>query len=322
MRPGPQPPQQVAQLLQQVQQPPAHHSWQQPTAAPAAASACGGAADGGLPGPGLHLLLQPGQAEQLCSQLAGTDGLNCLGFALHLVASRPAAATGGGKRQQRIVHWGSEGDVEADAAAVVQGKSVAAGVALSWRDGAAVYVPLAGTGSSTEGTAAVATLLRGNAADPGGLAIRASVGVQQQAAALQALLGCSVALPAMLVDTRVAAWLLNPSSASLKAAPGEALDAVAQRVLRQATRQSPLEQGAGAYAASTAGMSEQAGAAAAAAAAAAPLQHGWLAACQAAAASRAAWLALAPQLAAVPGLTQVFVRGVLTSVEAGRGLGS
>ncbi|KAL4426098.1 hypothetical protein ABPG77_002684 [Micractinium sp. CCAP 211/92] len=217
------------------------------------------------------------------------------------------------------------------------------GVGFSWCDGGAAYIPLAGLagawaqnedassrgegGGAGSGPVSVfdspaaqamaALLSHAGSGGPAGspLALCITVGLQQQHAALQRLLGFRAALPPRLIDVRLAAWLRYPSSHRLQAVPGEALEAVALRTLGKVANPQ--------YAvAATAGMGSESAAAAMADASGPDPPAGWLAACRAAAASRAAWRCLLPQLQSIPRLIEVLVQqemplaGVLADMQA------
>ncbi len=291
-----------------------------------------GAAIISTPAPGtcdLRLCASLDDIRQLCAALRSKQ-LSCLGFALHLAAGgsagmmlppppprRGAAAAQNGKQQQQQQQQQQQSTGSPAAGSLL-------GIATSWRSGAAAYIPLHRSDGSLDAAAAeeVAALLdasrRGSL---GATCFRASLDLQSQVAALQSLLHPGAErwrrLPAQLVDVRLAAWLLHPSSSalysgasggSISGRPGKGgqdsrLESLLDRVIGKAA-------GPGNAAAARAAWASLTPAAAAAAVAAAGVHEqqsssppdGWLQACQVAAASRVGWELLLPQLRGVPRL--------------------
>ncbi|KAI7838157.1 hypothetical protein COHA_008005 [Chlorella ohadii] len=282
------------------------------------------------PAPGtcdLRLCASLDDIRQLCAALRSKQ-LSCLGFALHLAAGSSAsmmlppppprcgaAAAQHEKQQQQQQQQRPTGSPAAGSLL---------GVAISWRNGAAAYIPLHRSDGSLDAAAAeeVGALLDASRSGSlGTTCFRASLDLQSQVAALQSLLHPGAErwrrLPAQLVDIRLAAWLLHPSSSALYSGPSggrisgrpgkggqdSRLESLLDRVLGKVA-------GPGNAAAARAAWASLTPAAAAAAVAAAGVQaqhanappDGWLQACQVAAASRVGWELLLPQLRGVPRL--------------------
>jgi hypothetical protein len=275
----------------------------------------------GLPGPGLHIVAGLQAVQHLCQQLQNA-AINCIGFSLHIApGSRLAVDV---LEQEALPPPPQDRKRKRGQPDSQLPPGLLLGVALSWANGAAAYVPLCTAARSGDSAASrletgvdseVAALLFGSACaqpdhceeagSPTNVSVArdtrfvASVALQQQVPALNQLAPaqCRVMLPPQVVDVRLAAWLLYPESKRL-----QALMAIDQLRAVQLTLDK-LTGGAAAFDAACAGLP-----------AAAPnlqQQHqlvpGWLDACRTAAASAAAWRLIRPQLEVVDGLLPVLL---------------
>ena len=283
----------------------------------------------GLPSSGLFVLSSQQEVRSWCGKLRSV-GLPCIGFSLHyapggskaphmqqqqlLLPEAPAVLR---KRRHELQGAQHQEAPQQQVASMAPGALL--GTALSWADGAAAYIPLSGGlgASQVDGMAAELVALLGDAAcgtpqtgsvsqasggsaSSRGTCFKATVSLQQQLPALQQLAalppgspGWRAALPAQIVDVRVAAWLLRPeNSGRLSARIGVGPLQAAQLVLSKVTGHPARYHGA------CAGLTE-----AAATGQQQPLVPGWLDACCTAAASRAAWEEVQPQLQAINGST-------------------
>ncbi|GAB4817305.1 hypothetical protein N2152v2_004351 [Parachlorella kessleri] len=178
----------------------------------------------GRPGP--HVVASAELLEQLRAFLE--ERYAGFGFAFDIIpgpraaAPLPAAVTGrkrgrGKPAPQRL----------AAAATAHQGARVE-GVAISWRSGQAVYVPLGSSGDTADLTPALAALFASSKLRKATFDLKRQLGLLVSAWGPSVLLGRAppsgtangrglpIALDDLVVDVRIAAWVLNPSDGRLR----------------------------------------------------------------------------------------------------------
>ena len=220
--------------------------------------------------------------------------LSCLGFALHLAE--------GARSGMKLPPPPSRAGAPAAARQQLPPAGTLLGVAVSWRSGAAAYIPLHCSDGSLDAAAAAevgALLDASRGGSLGATCFRATLGLQGQVPTLQRLLHPGAErwqrLPTQLVDVQLAAWLLHPSSGALySGATTSSPSAVLKKIAGQGS--AAARSAHSAWASLTAKLGEGG-----ALLSGAP-PDGWLQACRVAAASRVGWELLLPQLRAVPRL--------------------